>query len=37
MNEVKVIEIFMNDVKIGRMAMTTDFLCAFEYDPAYLY
>lgn len=26
----------MNNDKIGRLALTPDFLCAFEYDPAYL-
>ena len=26
----------MNSIKIGRIAMTSDFLCAFEYDSAYL-
>lgn len=26
----------MNKVKVGRMAMTPDSLCAFEYDPDYL-
>lgn len=36
MNEIRVIEVFMNGVKIGRIAMTPDSLCAFEYDPAYL-
>lgn len=36
MNEVKVIEVFLNDLKVGRIAMTPDVLCAFEYDPAYL-
>ena len=36
MNEVKVIEVFMSSAKIGRIAMMPDFLCAFEYDPAYL-
>ena len=36
MNEVKVIEVFMNGIKIGRLALTPGFLCAFEYDPAYL-
>ncbi|MDR1729271.1 MAG: type II toxin-antitoxin system HipA family toxin [Prevotellaceae bacterium] len=35
MNEVKVIEVFMNTTKIGRIAMTPDSLCAFEYDPVY--
>jgi len=36
MNELKVIEVFMNNTKIGRIALTSDFLCAFEYDSAYL-
>ena len=36
MNDVKVIEVFTNGEKIGRIAMTPDFLCAFEYDPTYL-
>lgn len=36
MNEIKVVEVFMNDTKIGRIAMTPDSLCAFEYDPVYL-
>ncbi|MFA7493539.1 MAG: type II toxin-antitoxin system HipA family toxin [Proteiniphilum sp.] len=36
MNEVKVIEVFMNTMKVGRIALTPDFLCAFEYDSAYL-
>lgn len=36
MNEVKVIEVFINNAKIGRIAMTTDSLCAFEYDSDYL-
>lgn len=36
MNEVKVIEVLMNGVKVGRMALTPDSLCAFEYDPTYL-
>ncbi len=36
MNEIKVVEVFMNKVKIGRLALTPDFLCAFEYDSAYL-
>ncbi len=26
----------MNNSKVGRIALTPDFLCAFEYDPAYL-
>jgi len=36
MNEVKVIEVFLNGVKVGRIAMTRDALCAFEYDSGYL-
>ena len=36
MNEIKVIEVFMNNIKIGRLALTPDFLCAFEYDSAYV-
>ena len=36
MNEVKVIEVFMNGTKVGRIALTLDSLCAFEYDAAYL-
>lgn len=36
MNDVKVVEVFMNTSKVGRIALTPDFLCAFEYEPAYL-
>ena len=36
MDEVKVIEVFINGVKVGRIALTHDSLCAFEYDAAYL-
>ena len=36
MNEIKVIDVFMNKVKVGRIAQTADSLCAFEYDPDYL-
>ncbi|MDL2296954.1 type II toxin-antitoxin system HipA family toxin [Bacteroidales bacterium OttesenSCG-928-B11] len=36
MNEVKVIEVFMNAAKVGRIAMTPDSLSAFEYDSDYL-
>lgn len=36
MNKVNVIEVFMHGVKIGKMALTPDMLCAFEYEPAYL-
>lgn len=36
MNEVKVIEVFMNGAKVGRIALAPDAVCAFEYDTAYL-
>lgn len=36
MKEVKVVEVFMNTSKVGRIALTPDFLCAFEYEPAWL-
>ncbi|MCL2040957.1 MAG: type II toxin-antitoxin system HipA family toxin [Bacteroidales bacterium] len=36
MDEIKVIEVSMNGIKVGRIALTLDKLCAFEYDPAYL-
>ncbi|MDR1880874.1 MAG: type II toxin-antitoxin system HipA family toxin [Tannerellaceae bacterium] len=36
MHEVKVVEVFMNGVKVGRIASTPDMLCAFEYDVTYL-
>ena len=36
MNEVKVIEVSMGGMKVGRIALTPDMLCAFEYDPAYI-
>lgn len=36
MTEINVIEVFLNGVKVGRMALTSDFLCAFEYDTNYL-
>lgn len=36
MNEVKVIEVLINGTKVGRIALTPDALCAFEYDAAYL-
>jgi len=36
MNEVKVVEVSMNGVKIGRIALSPDALCAFEYDPVYI-
>ena len=36
MNKIKVLEVFLHGTKAGRMALTSDALCAFEYDPAYL-
>jgi serine/threonine-protein kinase HipA len=36
MNEVKVIEVFMNGIKVGRIALTPDALCVFEYEAGYL-
>ena len=36
MNEVKMIEVSMTGVKLGRIALTPDALCAFEYAPDYL-
>jgi len=36
MNEIKVVEVLMNGQKVGRIALTADTLCAFEYDAAYL-
>lgn len=37
MNDVIVVEIFKHEVKVGRMALTPDSLCAFEYDRDYIY
>ena len=36
MNKVNVVEVFMHGTKVGRIALTPDTLCAFEYDPEYL-
>lgn len=36
MNDIKIIEVFMNSAKVGRIALTPDSLCAFEYDPAFV-
>jgi serine/threonine-protein kinase HipA len=36
MDEVKVIEVFWNEDKVGKIALTADNLCAFEYDASYL-
>ena len=36
MNEINVIEVFMHNKKVGRIAITPEYLCAFEYDPSFL-
>ena len=36
MNNVDVVEVLMNQEIVGRIAMTPDHLCAFEYDAEYL-
>lgn len=36
MNEINVIEVFYNDAKVGRLALTPEMICAFEYDVNYL-
>ena len=36
MNEVQVIEVFIHGAKVGRIALTPEALCAFEYDPGYI-
>ncbi len=36
MKRVKLVEVFMANVKVGRLALNTDGICAFEYDASYL-
>ncbi len=36
MHEIKQIEVFLHNEKIGRMALTPDGLCAFEYEAQFL-
>jgi len=36
MNEIKLIEVLMNGMKIGRIALTPNLLCAFEYSPEWI-
>lgn len=36
MNDIKIIEVALAGKKIGRLALTSDNLCAFEYDADYL-
>lgn len=36
MGSTNLIEIFLNDLRVGRMALTPDGLCGFEYDVEYI-
>ncbi len=36
MNRINEIQVVMNDVEVGKLAITTDYLCAFEYSPNWL-
>lgn len=36
MDKINLVEVFMNGIKVGRMALTPQSLCAFEYDPAFI-
>lgn len=36
MKNINVIEVFINNDKVGRIALTSEMLCAFEYDATYL-
>ena len=36
MNDIKLIEVYFDKRKVGRIALTPDKLCAFEYDSSYL-
>lgn len=36
MKSIKVIEVYLGDVSVGRLAQTEEGICAFEYDAAYL-
>jgi serine/threonine-protein kinase HipA len=36
MNELNVIEVFWDTDKVGKIALTSNHLCAFEYDASYL-
>lgn len=36
MKEIQVLEIWMHQQKVGRMVLTSDYRCAFEYDVEYL-
>jgi len=36
MNNIDVVEVFMNGNAVGKIALTPDFLCVFEYNPQYI-
>lgn len=36
MNNITVIEVFISDRRVGRLALTPDYLCGFEYDPEWI-
>lgn len=36
MSKIELIEVFMADAQVGRLAITPDGVCAFEYTPEYL-
>jgi len=36
MDNISVLDVFSNNQKVGRLALTEDFLCAFEYDSDFL-
>ena len=36
MKQIKLVEVYLADVKVGRLAQTKDGICAFEYDANYL-
>jgi serine/threonine-protein kinase HipA len=36
MNDVRQVEVFLHGLVVGRIAMTPDRVCAFQYDPLYL-
>jgi len=34
--KTEIVEVFLNDTRVGKLALTPDHLCAFEYDFAFL-
>ncbi|MGC3978105.1 MAG: type II toxin-antitoxin system HipA family toxin [Paludibacteraceae bacterium] len=36
MKNIRVVEVFLNNKRVGRLALTPEMLCAFEYDNSYL-